>query len=250
MSFSRKMNSRTGPRPIRCAWLALSAGLLPALPAQANEAVDVGFDVTLATDYLFRGVSQTMSSPTLQGGMNLSHESGLFAYAWGSNVDFIADGDADDGARLEFDAAIGYHHAVTNRLALTLTWVQYAFPGTDEDVDYNYGEFTGSLLLDERHGMTVAYAPSVFGSGTGGIYVAASSAVELPGDLTIDVLFGYYDLGDAYGESYRHGSVSLSGDFGEWRLKLACHGTDSYARTLFDEVVVRSRAVLTLSRTF
>jgi hypothetical protein len=44
-------------------------------------------NITLTSDYIWRGVSQTTGDPALQGGVAYSHENGFYAGVWGSNVD-------------------------------------------------------------------------------------------------------------------------------------------------------------------
>jgi len=55
----------------------------PAAPASPHTFTsNVGF----VTDYSFRGISQTMGEPAVQGGFDYSHSSGLYLGVWGSNV--------------------------------------------------------------------------------------------------------------------------------------------------------------------
>lgn len=54
--------------------------------------------VSLTTDYMWRGVSQTNNDPAIQGSFDLAHESGLYAGVWGSNVEF---GDQDTSMELD-----------------------------------------------------------------------------------------------------------------------------------------------------
>lgn len=67
-----------------------SFSLLPlgsqALPLNDDFAVLV--DLTLASDYRTRGISQTQNDPAVQAGVTLAHSSGLYLGAWSSNVDF------------------------------------------------------------------------------------------------------------------------------------------------------------------
>ncbi len=52
-------------------------------PASAHTFTsNVGF----VSDYAFRGISQTMGDPALQGGFDYAHSSGLYLGVWGSNV--------------------------------------------------------------------------------------------------------------------------------------------------------------------
>ncbi|NLW06331.1 MAG: hypothetical protein GX029_14105, partial [Pseudomonadaceae bacterium] len=87
--------------PLRAALAAvLSAAALPALAqdAGAEPAWSFGGEVVAASDYVWRGVSQTMEDPALQLEAYVEHESGFYVGGFASNVDF---GDPDDGIDYE-----------------------------------------------------------------------------------------------------------------------------------------------------
>jgi uncharacterized protein (TIGR02001 family) len=223
---------------------ALAPLTMPA--AQATETSYLEGNVTLATDYMTRGVSQTLSSPALQAGVEFAHENGFSAYLWGSNVDFVADGDPDDGSRLELNLALGYGVALSERLAVSLRRVQYLFPGTNPGLHYDYGEWLGELALDDRHRLTLAYSADIFGSGRQGTYVAASTGIDLPAGLSLDVEVGRSDLRAAYGASYHHGQLSVSGSLDPFTWQLAYHVTDRGARNIYYASVIEPRVVLSV----
>ena len=58
--------------------------LLSCLPAQADWASTV----TVASDYMFNGVSQTGNDPALQASLDYAANQGIYLGAWTSNVDF------------------------------------------------------------------------------------------------------------------------------------------------------------------
>jgi uncharacterized protein (TIGR02001 family) len=92
--------------------VAASMALAPA-PAQAQQKVEsLGFTITtpltLATDYLFRGVSQTQTNPAIQGTLDIEHDIGLYVGGFASNVDFAAPADAN----IEMDALFGYRREI------------------------------------------------------------------------------------------------------------------------------------------
>ncbi|MBS0309234.1 MAG: hypothetical protein JSS58_09715, partial [Proteobacteria bacterium] len=74
--------------------MILSAAVLAAFatPAFAQQAAAPASphtftgNVTVATDYRFRGISQTFKQPTVQGGFDYSHSSGFYLGNWNSNV--------------------------------------------------------------------------------------------------------------------------------------------------------------------
>src|SRR5690349_13178809 len=62
-------------------------------------------NLTVATDYRFRGISQTFRRPTLQGGFDYSHSSSFYAGNWNYNVSGVQ---YNNGAALEMDFYAGY----------------------------------------------------------------------------------------------------------------------------------------------
>ena len=219
-------------------------------PSLAEAETEFGAELTATTDYLFRGVSQTMSAAALQGGVYVDNTSGWYVSAWGSNIDFVDSASPDDGARFEIDLVAGYTRAVSESVALSLDVNAYLYPSTREGVDYDYLEWLTSIDVDERHRFTVGFSNDVFNSGADGWYYFASTTVDLPRDLTLELSAGHYDLDDAYDASYSHGEIGIAGTLSaiDWRIS---HSTTSGDDTdLFDASTVGSRTVLTLSRWF
>jgi hypothetical protein len=57
--------------------------------------------MTIASDYRFRGISQTFKGPTIQGGVDYSHSSGFYLGNWNSNVSGITYNNGN-GAEMDF----------------------------------------------------------------------------------------------------------------------------------------------------
>src|SRR5690606_12009076 len=96
----------------------IKAGLmlgLSACAASAGHAAEAGvsnftFDanVSLASQYRYRGLMQTNNKPALQGGFGLTHSSGFYLGNWNSTISWLGDSDADVSAPLEMDFFAGY----------------------------------------------------------------------------------------------------------------------------------------------
>ena len=75
--------------------MALMAALaLPSLSAVAEEeksAHSIDFNIGLFSQYIFRGLQQTNGNPALQGSVDYSHESGLYAGTWFSTISWARD---------------------------------------------------------------------------------------------------------------------------------------------------------------
>src|SRR5690349_701525 len=57
-----------------------------AAPAEAKSPHTFTGNMTIISDYRFRGISQTFGKPAIQGGIDYSHASGFYLGNWNSNV--------------------------------------------------------------------------------------------------------------------------------------------------------------------
>ena len=73
--------------------LAVSAQTAPA--AAPTSPHTVAGNVSLGSEYIFRGLSQTNGKPALQGGADYSHASGFYAGTWLSNISWFTDQNAN-----------------------------------------------------------------------------------------------------------------------------------------------------------
>jgi uncharacterized protein (TIGR02001 family) len=215
----------------------------------AAEGPAIAGEVTVTTNYVSRGVSQTLSEPALQASLGFAHDIGLFAYVWGSNIDYVADGDPDDGARIEVDVVLEHELALTERIAATLCRLQYFNPGVNPGLDYDYGEWSGKLTLDDRHRVFAHYSDDIFGSGERALYLAAATAIDLSADLLLNLEIGRFDLSRAraWGDAYNYATLAISGGVEALTWEIAGHATNSHARNAFYASAIEPRAVLSLT---
>ena len=147
-------------------------GAFASLPAIAQEKSAHTFtgNAALATDYIFRGISQTGEEPAVSAGFNYGHTSGIFLGVWGSNVDFN-DGDQ---AHLEIDVFGGIrrdYRGATWELGL----IHYAYPGATDNRSYDYDEVRLALGYDFTFVAATAsvnYSPNYFADSGTGVYYA------------------------------------------------------------------------------
>ena len=66
-------------------------------------------NVSLVSDYRFRGVSQTFKQPAIQGGFDYVHSSGFYVGNWNSNVS----GNSFTDGSIEMDLYGGYKFNIT-----------------------------------------------------------------------------------------------------------------------------------------
>jgi uncharacterized protein (TIGR02001 family) len=97
----------------------------PAAPTPPPPAVTG--NMTLVTDYRFRGISQTLGRPAIQGGFDYAHESGIYLGNWNSNVASAA---GYPGGNLEMDFYGGYKKAFGD-FGLDVGAIYYYYPGSE-----------------------------------------------------------------------------------------------------------------------
>ncbi|MGI9206144.1 MAG: TorF family putative porin [Woeseiaceae bacterium] len=232
---------------------ALVIGLHPtaAIGAEGDtSSFRLGGSATVTSDYIFRGVSQTLGRPALQASVDFDHDSGFYAYVWGTNVDFYPDVETDDGARTEIDFAAGYVAEIGDRWSIDTMFVRYVFPGTRSDFNYDYNEVLSTLRFDDRFGVTVAYAGDVDGTATASWFYKADAGFELPATVALDVSYGYFDLAPAYGTGYTFVSAALTREFGEAAATLAFYSAFNGSEQIFFEQAEGSRLVFSIDLIF
>ena len=163
-------------------------------------------NVTLASEYLYRGIAQTRGKPALQGDFDYAHASGLYAGVWGSNISWIGDGVAGASASLEIDVYGGYKGVISDDFGYDLGVLTYNYPGS--------GKPTGAAKPDttEVYGalsykwLTVKYSQStgsLFGwTKPDGSKTSGSGYLELN---------AAYDLGDGWGVTGHIGHQKVKG---------------------------------------
>ena len=136
--------------------------LAAAAPAFAQDEtappkpVTVTGSVGLVSDYRFRGVSQSDENLAIQGGATISHDSGVYAGFWGSN---LAGWGTFGGSNMELDLIAGFKLPVGGgTLDVGATW--YMYPGGFNNTDFiePYAKLSGTAgPVNLTAG--VAYAP-------------------------------------------------------------------------------------------
>lgn len=221
------------------------------MAADAGGSRDYQFsaNATIASDYIFRGVSQTMEDPAVQAGFDFSHDLGLYAGVWSSNVDFQDRGPNDDQADQEIDLYLGYGAAVNEDWSVDVSFVRYIYPGTASDRDLDYNELLASVSYRDFLSAMIGYSNDVFNSDEDGIYYNVATSVPLQNNFQFTASVGYYDLDDAADDSYMDWSIGIEYSSGAFTTRLAYIDTDSSGEDLYGDNA-EARAVLSISAAF
>lgn len=117
---------------------ALASTLASATPgataAEAAEEAKSPYTFTgnigVASQYIFRGLTQTNREPAVQGGFDFSHESGFYLGNWNSNISWLTDGGSYASSSIEMDFYGGYRNAIGDTgITYDIGTLYYAYPG-------------------------------------------------------------------------------------------------------------------------
>jgi uncharacterized protein (TIGR02001 family) len=125
--------------------LAVTAALaVPGIAAAQQAASPVAGNLTIASDYRFRGISQTYKGPAIQGGVDYSHPSGLYLGNWNSNVSSAL---FSGGSGIEMDFYGGWKKSFGD-LGIDIGTIYYYYPNAEWNS--NAGSTAGNAKFDNH----------------------------------------------------------------------------------------------------
>ncbi|HIK64272.1 MAG TPA: hypothetical protein EYG02_04505, partial [Henriciella marina] len=135
-----------------------AATVVMATPALAQEEGEWSGNVTLTSNYVFRGITQTDEAPMIQGGFDWASDS-FYVGTWASGVDF------GDGTSTEIDLYAGWTPTV-GAFDLDLGVIYYWYPDAPDNPEQNFFEaYAGaSTTLGDtlEVGASIAYSPEFY----------------------------------------------------------------------------------------
>jgi uncharacterized protein (TIGR02001 family) len=187
------------------------AGALLAATTAASAAGSFTVVPTIATDYDFRGFTQTALDPAFQLGINYAHESGFYGFLWGSNLD----GDSYPGADLELDVGAGFAGGdATESFGYDVGIVYYSYPG---ESDFNFPEIYAGISKG-WFAAKMWYSWDFAGAGSSGYYTEANATVPMFWDISGLAHIGY-SYGSAWsGSEYFDFAIGASRNFGNFNV--------------------------------
>lgn len=210
------------------AGLCAAALAVPAFAqdTDAPKPLQVTGSVTLASDYRFRGVSQSNKAMAVQGGITVKHESGAYAGTWASN---LSGWGTFGGSNTELDLFAGYAKPVGPvTVDVGLTW--YMYPGGADLTDFGepYVKLSGAVgPVNMLAG--VAYAPKQSALGNysntpqsrgqkqDNLYLWLDGNTAVPGTpVTLKAHAGYSKGNPGLGPNGT--SVAPTGKYWDWLL--------------------------------
>lgn len=161
-------------------------------PAEASGQA-LTANLTLASQYRYRGLMQSNGKPAVQGGFDFTHASGFYLGNWNSSISWLNDGNDAVSAPVEMDFYGGYKGQLAPNVPVDLGVLQYYYPG-----DYPSG-YTSPDTTELYAG--IGYGPLMFKYS-----------------IALTNLFGFADS-----KYSQHFDLSGNLDTGVWGLILNAH---------------------------
>jgi uncharacterized protein (TIGR02001 family) len=224
---------------------------------------EISGNVSLLSDYAFRGVSQTDEQIAIQGGFDYEHESGFYVGTWASNVDSNFLGNSVD-PQIELDLYAGYGMELANGIGLDFGVLQYFYPGGDFSPpapdDANTTElYIGGSMAGFSVQLNYSNELAFIASTESAWYLAAGYEMTLPMDIGLALHIGH-SFGDAYDvgpgapanvtglpDSYTDWSIGVSKSVYGVDMGLAYVDSDGDDSTMFGDLG-EGRVVLSVSK--
>jgi len=208
--------------------LALVGGSLVFVVTSAHAA-EISGNVSLASDYVWRGISQTDETATIQGGFDVSTDSGVYAGVWGSNIAFAGS--------IETDFYVGFSKELNDSLSYDIGVTHYGYPNEPAGPTANFNELYGNLTFK---GVTlgVAYSSDFSGETGKATYYSLGYDFSLPSDVGLSLHVGKQNIDEL--DDYKDYSISLSKTAAGIDFGLAWYNTDIDACDICDSRVVFS----------
>jgi uncharacterized protein (TIGR02001 family) len=180
-------------------------------PIVEEPASNLTGSMMLASNYMFRGISQSANNPAVQGGITYAFPIGIYANLWGSNVDFFA----PDGRRatVEFDTILGYRGGIGENFTYDLNLARYNYPRARSA---NYNELN-TLFLYKIIQLGWSYSANYAGTHASSNYYSLNLIFGIPAEYFFNIQdvgfqtgIGHYNFAKAAGNSYTDYNITLN----------------------------------------
>ena len=206
------------------------AAALSSLPMTQAFGAEVSGNIALTTDYKFRGISQSDSAPSVQGGFDIAFDNGAYVGTWGAAVDFDCAIDTCGGLNggIELDYYAGFASDISDSVSFDIGYIYYDYP-QDEGLLGDYGEIYGSLSFGD-FGIGMNYSDEYWGETGKFTYTYATYSMALSESVALDLLVGSGDYDEAGyldgATEHMNWSVALSTSAGGLDFAITYEDTD------------------------
>jgi uncharacterized protein (TIGR02001 family) len=163
------------------------------------------YTITAASDYIFRGVSQTENKPAIFGATRVTYDQ-FYAGVGMENVDF------HNGTSAEYDLSAGWAPVVSG-FRFDLGVIRYGYIGEPDHTHIDTVEYKATVSHDfgpVTLGGVVYYTDNFFGSGHDGVYYAGRLTYRVTKSLSVSGAAGRQDVSHGIGHTTWNAGLDYS----------------------------------------
>ncbi|HQS98698.1 MAG: hypothetical protein B7Y26_05750 [Hydrogenophilales bacterium 16-64-46] len=197
------------------------AGLVgtPAVVMAEDSPHTLSGNVTLTSDYVFRGISQTGGDPAIQGGLDYTHASGIYLGTWASNVGWIEDYQGYASGNMEIDLYGGYRGAL-GPVSYDVGIIGYFYPGdeagavTGDTTELYVG--MGWKWFSAKYSYSISDETFGFANSDGSDYLEINASYPVgESGLTLGAHWGTFSFENNGAQDYDDWKISATYDMGK-----------------------------------
>ena len=209
---------------------------------QSALGVEAEANVTLSSDYSFRGVSQTGLDPAIQGGFDIALDNGFSIGTWASNVNFNSD------TSMELDLYASWESdTIGDLFTVSASIIRFEYPSEGDVLDYMEYSFDASFW---NATIGINFSNEYFGAGGPSfIYPFVGVGWEIEDQFSVDAQVGWSSVDSedffAPGEDgYMDASLSITVPIADLDV------SGSLVGSTLDDPNAEFRFVLSISKSF
>ena len=175
-------------------------------------------NVSLASEYSYRGISQSDNKPALAGGADYSHASGAYVGAWASTIKWLEETSVYDKSQVEVDVYGGYKLELAKDVTVDVGVLRYLYPG-----DKNVGMVSPNTT-EVYAALNYAFAGVKYSHSTTNLFGAADSKgsgyldlyvnYDLPIGVQLNLHVGKQNVKNSSAFDYTDYKIGVTKDFG------------------------------------
>jgi uncharacterized protein (TIGR02001 family) len=235
--------------------IAIVLSTLAAAPVRADEPTpehQLTYNAALASDYRFRGLSQSRLDPALQGGADYVHTpTGLYVGTWLSSIKWTRDLGGD--GNVEWDIYGGKRGQLTADIAYDFGGLYYYYPSNGLTPNANTFELYGQLGYGPAFIKYSNSTTNLFGTANSkhSGYLDIGANLDMPYGTVLNLHVGRQNVRHNSAFSYTDYKVGVTKDFGVASVSLAYIKANTHAYlSPSGQNLGKSAAVLAVSKTF
>lgn len=195
--------------------LVSSGVLLSAMAVSSAAFAGASGNIAVSSDYLWRGMTQTGHQAAVSGGLDYSHDAGIYLGTWASNVNLPTVDDNGDPAGYPLDTEIDLYGGFSKEfgpVGIDVGAIYYMYPHADFDANAFYEVYGGVSVMGAN---IMAYYN--VDADASNLYVAGGYDYEVANGLSVGIAGGWTQDG----ESHYGVSLTKSTDAGDFSVMVS-----------------------------